>query len=207
MYDCNCMTPGGNPSSDSTSFNIIRSGFVTQRRLTNIGAQVVVFYPDRNVSSDWISWSQSGSKGNIFYTPPPQVGDEIVTLHMPTGIERAIAICSKPNPQNRNFLPGGIDCVSYQGLDGSYFEYDPVEGCLSINGIKTCYFNCAGGQLEAVMGQLDIEDSGDCNITVGKNLNATVSGNLLAKVTGTAELDAASTIIKGPVTFQDAVTC
>lgn len=174
---------GSARGTDSTAYNIVRCGRVTARRLTKVGAQVKVTYDDRGVESDWIPVGQSNSKGHVFYNPPPQLGDQAIVLHLPTGIEKGVMVCTTSNLRNPSFTPRSVNSVALQALDGSYFEYDPDKGCLNINGVTTVYLN----------------SKGEIRIITGGDLNATVSGNLTANVSGTATVQAPSIKLQGNV--------
>jgi phage baseplate assembly protein V len=189
----------GSSGYDSTGVNQIRSGKVIDRRVTNTGAQVKVQYTDRDMlESDWLPVGQMGSKGTIFYSPPPDIGTAVTVAHFPTGIERGIVICTNSTLDNPSFTPRSIDAFGIQFKDGAYFEYDPVAGCFSINGLKTAYIN-ASGQVQLIAG-------GDIDAQTQANLNALVGGNMTATVTGTNTVKAASHKFQGPVEFTDAVT-
>jgi len=181
----------GSANFESTGVNVVRYGTVVDRRLTNAGAQVRVQYVDRGVTSDWLPVGQSGSRGTVFYNPPPQIDDNVTVLHFPTGIERGVVVCSNNTLNNLSFKPRSINSIGVQGKDGSYFEYNPDKQCLSINGIATLYFN-ASGQMKIVCG-------GDLDATVSQNLNATVSGDLSANVSGSATITAPNIKLAGNV--------
>ncbi len=187
----------GSESFDSTTINELRSGTITDRRLTTSGPEVMVLYPDRGVTSDWIPVGQQGAKGTVFHYCP-RVGDNVIVAHFPTGIETGVIIASNPTPNNPGIKPRSLNSVAMQGDDKAYFEYDPDAGCLSINGISTVYLK-AGGEMEIISGtNIKVNTTGD--------LTATVGGNLTANVTGTTTLTAANTVFNGPVQFNNAVT-
>jgi phage baseplate assembly protein V len=182
----------GTANFESTGMNVIRSGRVTQRRITkNGGAQVKVFYPDREVESDWLPCGQPGTKGHQFYVPPPQIGDRVTVAHFPTGIERGVVLCSNQTGDNPCFTPNSLDSIAVRTIDGGYIEYDPDHGCFSINGVATVYIN-ASGQVQIIAG-------GDLDVQTAANLNATVSGNLAATVSGTATITAPNIKLAGNV--------
>lgn len=172
------MVDYGSANIETTVSKMIQTGTVVDRRLTNTGGQVKVFHKDTGVTSDWLPVGQSGSKGHVFYNPPPQKNDQVTVLYNPSGVERGIVVCTNNTPLNQCFKPRSIDAIAIQGIDGSYFEYDPGEGCLSINGIATVYINSQG--------QIQITTGGDLDANVTDNLNATVGGTLTATVTGHA---------------------
>lgn len=198
------MASIGGTDFNSTSLNIVRTGTVMDRRLTNAGAQVRVTYADRQgVSSDWIPWGQQGTKGNIFYNPPPQVGDQITVLHFPTGIERGVAIATNHTPSNPALKPRSINAVAMQTLDGAYFEHDPDASCLSINGVASIYIK-SNGQLVIVTGSdVDITSSGNVNVTASGTAtvaapNITLTGNVY--ISGTLYVNGYSTFNVGGTT-------
>jgi phage baseplate assembly protein gpV len=187
----------GSASFESTGSNMVRSGKVTDRRLTKNGAQVKVFYADRGVESDWMPVGNSGSKGTRFYTPPPQLGDFVTTLHYPTGIEKSICLCANPTDNTPSVTPRSVNSIAMQTSDGAYFEYDPDKGCFNINGIATVYLN-AKGQIHIVTGgDLDADVTGKLVANVGSDMTATVGGATTINSTGNITLTAPSTKISG----------
>jgi phage baseplate assembly protein gpV len=196
----------GSANFESTGVNAIRCGKVTDRRLTPNGAQVKVFYADRGVESDWMPVGNSGSKGNRFYTPPPQLGDFVTTLHYPTGIEKSVCVCANPTDNTPSVLPRSVNAIAFQGTDGCYFEYDPDTGCLSINGIATVYLN-AKGQIHIVTGgDLDADVTGKLVANVGSDLTATVGGATTVTSTGNMTLKAPNIKLDGAVEITGAAT-
>jgi phage baseplate assembly protein V len=181
----------GSANFESTGVNAVRCGKVTDRRLTPNGAQVKVFYADRGVESDWMPVGNSGSKGNRFYTPPPQLGDFVTTLHYPTGIEKSVCVCANPTDNTPSVLPRSVNAIAFQGTDGCYFEYDPDTGCFSINGIATVYLNAKG--------QIHIVTGGDLDADVTGNVVANAGGDLTATITGNATITANQINLNGVI--------
>jgi phage baseplate assembly protein V len=204
---------GSGRESDHTSYNLVRCGRVVDRRYTSVGPQVKVMYDDREVESDWLPVGQSGSKGHVFYTPPQQIGDQVTVLHYPTGIEKGIVVCTNPTLRTPSFKPRSINSVALQSLDGSYFEYDPDQQCLSINGIATIYLK-SSGQIQIVCGgDLDATVTGNVEVSC-KNLDATCSGEATVtaptitlkgnvEITGTLQVDNNLTVNGSTTTVQN----
>lgn len=184
------MVDYGSANLESTVSKMVQTGTVVDRRQTNTGGQVKVFHKDTGVTSDWLPVGQSGSKGHVFYMPPPQINDQVTVLYHPSGVERGIVVCTNNTPLNQCFAPRTIDAIAIQGLDGSYFEYDPGEGCLSINGIATVYINAQG--------QIQITTGGDLDANVTGNLNATVGGNVEVSCTNLDATASGETTINAP---------
>jgi phage baseplate assembly protein gpV len=178
---------GSSSEADSWSGNLLRSGTVTDRRLTNAGPQVQVQYPDRGVTSNWIPVGQHGSKGAVFHFCP-RVGDNVTVAHFPTGIETGIVIGTNPTPNNPGVKPTHLDAFGILYEDGSYHEYNPQSGCKSINGIATLYLNSQG--------EMQIISGSNISVTTTGNLTATVGGSLTANVTGAANVTAATATLQ-----------
>jgi phage baseplate assembly protein V len=191
---------------DATGSNVLRSGTVVDRQMTTSGAQVRVVYPDRNVTSDFLPVGQAGSSGMIFHFCP-RVGDNVLVAHLPTGIEMGTVIATNCTPNNPSFVPRSLNAVGFMGDDGSYHEYDPDTGCLSINGVGTIYVNANGQIVIIAGGDMDLTTKANLNIVVQGNAVATVSGSLTANVSGNATITAATaTVAASTITLQGNVT-
>jgi phage baseplate assembly protein V len=191
---------------DATGFNLIRSGTVVDRQMTTSGAQVRVVYPDRDVTSDWLPVTQQGSSGAIFHYCP-RVGDNVTSLHFPTGIEMGTVIGTNCTPNNPSFTPRSLNAIGVQPDDGSYLEYDPDTGCLSILGVGTIYVNANGQIVIIAGGDMDLTTQANLNIVVQGNAVATISGDLTANVSGNATVTAATaTVTAATITLQGNVT-
>ncbi len=190
---------GSSSTADATSANLIRSGTVVDRRLTSVGAQVRVVYPDRGVTSAWLPVGQSGSAGTVFHFCP-RIGDNVTVLHFPTGIEMGTVIGTNCTPNNPSFTPRSLNATAIQFDDGAYIEYDPDVGCLSIPGVGTIYVNANGQIVIIAGGDIDVTTQANCNLTVTGNLVANVSGDMTATDSGNATLNASAITLNAQTT-------
>jgi phage baseplate assembly protein V len=172
----------GSADERATYNNMIRLGFVVDRRAGEFGPEVRVTYDDRGVTSAWLPIGKQGSANTGMHFVP-RIGDTVTVLHYPTGIENGVVVCSHNTQNNPGYQPRSLNAIAMQADDGSYFEYDPDVGCLSINGISTLF----------------LSSNGDIQVNTGGNLTASVGGSLSATVSGSATLKASQIKLDGPV--------
>jgi phage baseplate assembly protein V len=163
----------GSADDRATFHNVVRFGVVVDRQAGQFGPQVRVSYDDRGVTSAWLPIGKQGS-ANCGMHYVPRVGDTVTVLHYPTGIEDGVVVCTHNTSNNPGFQPRSLNAIAMQADDGSYFEYDPDVGCLSVNGVSTIY----------------LKSNGDLTANVGGNATVTAA---------TATVQAGTITLQGPV--------
>lgn len=127
--------PYGSDNEFQRLLNCIRSGTVINRRRGTSGSEIQIAFTDRHTISDWTRVGGSGSAGSFHTYHCPDIGDNVMTLHLPTGIEQGIVICTNPTDNNPTFCPNSIDSKAIGGQDGSFFEHEPNSGTTTMAGI------------------------------------------------------------------------
>jgi phage baseplate assembly protein gpV len=170
----------GSAGEEAVFGNLIRNGTVVDRRNGLYGPEVMVSYPDRGVTSTWISVGQPGAAGAAFHFCP-RIGDNVTTLHFPTGVEQGIVIAANGTGNNPVFVPNSIDAIALATENGAYFEHEPQSGTLTIAGVQS----------------LHLSINGDTISYSGGTWHLTVGGDLTAQVGGTATITAPSISLNG----------
>jgi phage baseplate assembly protein V len=171
---------------NQTSLNLLRSGTVIDRRMGTNGPEVRVAFGDREVTSDWLPVSQTGSGGMSFHYCPRN-GSNVLVAHIGTGVEYGMVLGSSVTQNGGAVIPNSLNSTAMLADDGAQFEYNPDTGQLLVGGVKTVKI-VTGGTVTVVSGA-------DIDATVGGNLNATVSGNIVASA-------ANATVTAGTITLQ-----
>jgi phage baseplate assembly protein V len=120
----------------------------------------------------------------------PRLGDLVTVLHYPTGVERGVVVCSHNTSANPGFQPRSLNSIAMQADDGAYFEYDPDQGCLSLNGLGTVYLKHSG--------EMEIHSGGNVTVTAA---NVTIQGGTITlqgnvHITGSLTVDQTVTFNK-----------
>jgi phage baseplate assembly protein V len=125
-------SPVNKTGYDSWLKNMFRVGFVSSQNTDDIQAAVRVVYPDRqNLVSEPLPILQKSTKGTKDYWSP-EVGEQVLTLHLPNGIHKGFLLgafqstrdrppVTDPNKRHTTFA------------DGSVFEFDKGSSVLFIN--------------------------------------------------------------------------
>jgi phage baseplate assembly protein V len=164
----------GSNDFNQTSLNLLRSGTVIDRRNGSNGPEVRVSFPDRNLSSDWLPVSQTGSGGMSFHFLP-RVGANVLVAHIGTGIERGMVLGSNPTENGGAVIPNSLNSLAMLADDGAQFEYNPDNGQLLIGGVASVKV-VGGGTITIVTGgDVDVTAGGNANVTAA---NVTVKGNI-----------------------------
>jgi phage baseplate assembly protein V len=173
---------------NQTSLNLLRSGTVIDRRNGANGPEVRVSFPDRDISSDWLPVSQSGSGGMSFHHCP-RVGANVLVAHIGTGVERGLVLGSNPTENGGSVIPNSLNSLAMLADDGAQFEYNPDTGQLLVGGVAT--IKIVGG------GTITIVTGGDIDATAGGNANVTAA---------TATIKAGSITLDGNVRITGTLT-
>jgi phage baseplate assembly protein V len=195
---------GSSAVQDKVGYNTLRGGKIVGRRLTSAGPQVQVTYEDRDgVVTDWLPVIQQGAAGVVFHYCP-RVGDNVLVAHFPTGIESGVVLGATPSSVNPGITPRSLDSIAMQADDGSYFEYEPNAGCLSMAGISTLYLQANGDAEIDPGGKLTINVGGTTMIISGGNMTIsgptiTLQGNVV--ITGTLDVKQFTTLEVGGATL------
>src|SRR6516164_3473897 len=127
---------GSREPTDSTAFNVVRSGTVVNRRMGQNGPEVQVAYEDRGVVSDWIPVGAQGAAGmTMFYLP--RLNDNVTVLHYPSAIEQGIVVCTNPTSHGGSIQPDSLNSVALRGDNGEQFSYNPDTKTLAFQGVGT----------------------------------------------------------------------
>jgi phage baseplate assembly protein gpV len=170
----------GSAGEEAVFGNVIRNGTVVDRRNGFYGPEVRVSYPDRGVTSTWISVGQPGAAGTAFHFCP-RIGDNVTVLHFPTGVEQGIVIAANATGNNHSFVPNSLDAIAVATENGAYFEHEPQSGTFTMAGVQS----------------LHLSINGDVISYNGGTWHLTVGGNLQAQVGGTATITAPSISLNG----------
>jgi phage baseplate assembly protein gpV len=174
------MTNGNAPYGSDNEFqrllNCIRSGTVINRRRGTNGTEVQIAYTDRNIISDWTRIGRSGSAGSFHDHHCPDIGDNVTTLHLPTGIEQGIVVCTNPTDNNPTFVPNSIDSKAFGGSDGSFFEHEPNSGTTTVAGVAHLHIQ-AGESLVYVTTEM-MQVSGTSTKHVGGTITLSAGGQI-----------------------------
>jgi phage baseplate assembly protein V len=174
---------------NQTSLNLLRSGTVIDRRMGANGPEVRVSFGDREVTSDWLPVSQTGSGGMSFHYCPRN-GSNVLVSHIATGVEYGMVLGSSVTQNGGAVIPNSLNSAAMLADDGAQFEYDPDTGQLLAGGVKT--IKIVGGST------ITIVTGGDVDLTAGGNLNANISGNVIV-VAANATIQAGTITLQGNV--------
>lgn len=158
---------------NQTSFNMLRSGTVVDRRMGDNGPEAKINYPDRGLTSDWLPIGSQGSAGTTMFFCP-RVGTNVTVAHFGSGVEQGIVLCSNPTGNGGSVTPDSLNSIAMISDDGAQFSYNPDSGELTVLGVK----------------KINLAASGDTVVYTGGNCTAQVGGNLKATVTGSATVTA-----------------
>jgi len=156
--------------------NCIRSGTVINRRNGTGGPEVQIAYTDRNIITDWTSVGTHGSAGSFHTHSCPDIGDNVTVLHLPTGIEQGIVVCTNPTSNNPTFVPNSIDSKAMSGQDGSFFEHEPNSGTTTIAGVA--HLHIQAGESLMYLATENIQVSGNWTKQVGGTITINAGGNV-----------------------------
>lgn len=128
--------PYGSDNEFQRLLNMVRNGTVINRRRGTNGTEVQIAITDRNIVTDWTRVGGHGSAGAWHEHSCPDIGDNVTSLHLPTGIEQGIVICTNPSDNNPTFVPNSIDSKAFgSGIDGSFFEHEPNSSTTTVAGV------------------------------------------------------------------------
>jgi phage baseplate assembly protein V len=166
---------GSLEKADATSFNIVRSGTVVNRRMGKNGPQVQVTYEDRGVVSDWLPVGNQGSAGTTMFWCP-RLNDNVTVLHYPTAIEQGIIVCTSPTGNGGAIQPDSLNSIAMRSDDGAQFSYNPDAKTLAIQGVTTVHITAAG--------DITIQANGNLTAHIGSQAvwnvpEFVINGNLL----------------------------
>jgi phage baseplate assembly protein V len=181
----------GSDNPNTTWLNLIRSGTVYSRRTGQYGPEIQVYYPDRDLLTDFLPVNQMGSAGAAFHFCP-RVGDNVTVLHLGTGVEQGIVLGSHGTNNNPSFIPNSVDSVALATEDGAFFEHEPQSGTFTLAGVTTFHLHVNGDSLSFVGGKWTLNIGGDCNLTAGGDANVTAT-NATVKA-GSIKLDGNVTV-------------
>jgi phage baseplate assembly protein V len=173
------MNDGPSYGSDNEfqrMLNMIRNGTVINRRNGTNGPEVQIAYTDRNIVSDWMPVGQRSSAGSFHFHSCPDIGDNVTTLHLPTGIEQGIVVCTNPTDNNPTMVPNSIDSHAMSGSDGSFFEHEPNSGTTTIAGVA--HLHISAGESLTYLTTENIQVSGDWTKQVGGKITINAGGNV-----------------------------
>lgn len=118
--------------SDNWLKNMFRVGFVSSQNTDDTQAAARVVYPDReNLVSEPLPILQKSTKGTKDYWSP-EVGEQVLTLHLPNGVQKGFILGSFQSTRDR---PPVTDTNKRHTTfaDGSVFEFDKGSSVLFIN--------------------------------------------------------------------------
>jgi phage baseplate assembly protein gpV len=187
----------GSAGEEAVFGNLIRNGTVVDRRNGLYGPEVMVSYPDRGVTSTWLSVGQLGAAGAAFHFCP-RIGDNVTTLHFPTGVEQGIVIAANATANNPSFVPNSIDALAVATENGAYFEHEPQSGTLTVAGVASFHLSINGDVISY--------NGGTWHLTVGGDLQAQVGGAANITANGSATIKAPAITLDGPVTVTKTLT-
>lgn len=175
---------------ESANYNVVRSGTVVDRRVGQNGAEVRIAYPDRGVTSDWLPVGQPTTGGASTHSCPRNNSNAIV-LHLPTGIEQGVVICTTATDNGGAVIPQHIDEVVSVFEDGAAIGYNPQSGVFNLVGVN----------------QITIGAGGTVSLYSGGSLLLQISGAVNAKVGGAITISAGATVqITAPMINLNGVT-
>jgi phage baseplate assembly protein V len=208
--------PYGSDNELQRLLNCIRSGTVINRRRGTNGTEIQIAYPDRGITSDWTRVGGSGSAGSFHMHHCPDIGDNVTVLHLPTGIEQGVVVCTNPTDNNPTFVPNSIDSKAIGGSDGSFFEHEPNSGTTTVAGVAHLHIlagesliylttemvQVSGTSTKHVGGTITLSAGGQITVTapmislngvlIDSSGNMTIPGNLTVKGSTTMQLAQAS---------------
>ncbi len=199
------MAEYGSASEDQVFSNVVRNGTVVNRRNGAGGPEIQVAYTDKNVISDWMPYGQNlGSAGMAFHFCP-RIGDNVTTLHNPTGIEQAIAICTNATDNNQTFIPNSLDAIAMSGEDGSYFEHEPNTGTTTMAGIRNLHIKTTGDAVIYIDGNEMRQIGGAITEQVGATITIT-AGGVITLNAPTFVINAPTITLNGDTTVTKSLT-
>jgi phage baseplate assembly protein V len=168
--------PYGSDNEFQRLLNCIRNGTVINRRNGTNGPEVQIAYTDRNIISDWTRIGVPGGSGAFHHYHCPDIGDNVTVLHMPTGIEQGIVVCSNPTDNNPTFVPNSIDSHAMAGQDGSFFEHEPNSGTTTMAGIG--HLHIQAGEALLYFATENVQVSGNWTKQVGGTITINAGGQI-----------------------------
>jgi phage baseplate assembly protein V len=156
--------------------NLVRNGTVINRRNGPLGPEVKIAWTDRNIVSDWTPIGTQASAGAFHHHGCPDIGDNVTTLHLATGIEQGIVVCSNPTTNNPTFAGNSIDSHAVAGQDGSFFEHEPNSGTTTIAGVA--HLHVSAGESLFYLATENIQVSGNWTKQVGGTISINAGGNV-----------------------------
>jgi phage baseplate assembly protein V len=162
---------------DSSFENVVRSGTVVDRRVGPNGAEVRVAYPDRGVTSDWLPIGQQNGGGAMTHNCPRN-NSNVIVLHLPTGIEQGVVICTTATDNGGALIPDHIDSHVMAFEDGAAFGYNPQSGVLNVIGVNQINVGAGGTVSLYAGGALLLQVSGNVVKTVGGTITISAGGNI-----------------------------
>jgi len=156
--------------------NVLRSGTIVNRRNGTNGPEVQVAYTDRHTTSDWLPVGQRGGAGSFHFHHCPDIGDDVLVGHLPTGIEQGIVIASNPTDNNPTMVPNSIDSHAISGSDGSFFEHEPNSGTTTIAGVA--HLHVKAGEALLYFSNEMVQVSGAWTKEVGSTITINAGGQV-----------------------------
>jgi phage baseplate assembly protein V len=188
----------GSDSPNQSWLNLTRNGIVYDRQFgANNRPEVKVYYPDRDILSDWLPVKQQGSAGAMFHYCP-RIGDAVTVENLGTGIEQGVVTGAHPTDNNPVVQPNSLDSVALATDDGAFFEHEPNSKTLTVAGVGTMHLSVNGETL-AFSGTWTLNASGACSITAN---SVTIKAGAIkldgpVEITQTLKVDGYTTLAGG----------
>src|ERR1700747_1190173 len=92
---------------------MIQSGIVNDRRMSELGPEVQIYYPEKDLLTDWLPVGQHGTSGACRQWCP-RVGENVVVMHYPECMEQGVVVCSTYTENNPAYIPRSLNASSMQ---------------------------------------------------------------------------------------------